>query len=74
MGERRMKITALYDGDGHILAAVVDNGEYDIPRPVAGEGQKSGTFEVPQSAETLSLEQICTTFRVDPTSNRLTTG
>ena len=75
MGERRVKITAAYDSDGRILAAIIDEG-YEGPRPVPGEGIQVGTFDVGTSdvsadVNSLSLEEICTTFRIDPESQGL---
>jgi hypothetical protein len=67
-----MKITAVYDNDGRILAAVMDDGKYDGPRPVPAEGMQGGTFDLPASANSLGLEEICTTFRVDAKSKSLT--
>ena len=70
-----MKITALYDADGLILAAVESTGRYDHPVPVASEGTEVGTFEVPtepteEGAES-RLEEICLSHRVDVGSQRL---
>jgi hypothetical protein len=66
-----MKITAVYDGEGRILGAVIDDGKYDSPRPVPTEGMQLGTFDVPASVSSLALDEICTTFRVDPKSMSL---
>lgn len=60
-----MKITAIYDSAGVIIAAVIDDGKYDSPRPVPTAGTQVGTFEVPESARSLALDEICTTHRVD---------
>ena len=68
-----MKITALYNADGIILAAVVIDGRYDgpLPVPVASEGTEVGTFDVPSSATESRLDEICKVFRVDTRSKRL---
>lgn len=66
-----MKITALYNANGVILAAVEHTGRYDHPVPVASEGNKVGTFDVPPSAAKSRLDEICTSFRVDVGSQRL---
>jgi hypothetical protein len=68
-----MKITALYDKQGVILAAVPLDDRYDGPVlvPVASDGNKVGTFEVPVSAGESRLDKICTLFRVDARSQRL---
>ena len=67
-----MKITALYDSEGIILAGVVDDGRYDLPRPKPQDGQQVGTFDVPPTFAALALDEICTTFRVDTRSMGLT--
>jgi hypothetical protein len=66
-----MKITVLYDSDGVIIAGAPHTGNYDDPVPVASDGTKAGTFDVPRSAVELRLDEICTSFRVDPTSQQL---
>ena len=71
MGERRMKITAVYDKDGRIVAAVADDGRYDGPRPVPSNGMRAGSFEVPSDLHARSLDEICTSMRVDAAANRL---
>jgi hypothetical protein len=73
-----MKITAVYDNEGTILAAVIDDGRYDLPRPVPMDGQQGGTFDLPPATQAAasvtapSLADICTTFKVDPKSMSLT--
>lgn len=69
-----MKISAVYDNDGRILMGIIDDGKYDSPRPVPDKKTYGGTFEVPATDDKLSLEEICTTFRVDRTANRLMRG
>ena len=67
-----MKLIALYDADGRILAAAgVTEGDTPGPVPVAGEGTEVGTFDVPESASELRLDEICTRHRVDSQSKRL---
>ncbi|MBO4209990.1 hypothetical protein [Micromonospora echinofusca] len=66
-----MRITAVYDADGVILAAVVDTGQDDHPVPVASEGTEVGTFDVPRHAAGSRLDEICTSYRVDPGSRSL---
>lgn len=69
-----MKIIAAYDSEGRILAAMIDEG-YEGPRPVSDEGIQVGTFDVDtldMSADnSLGLEEICTTFRIDSKSQAL---
>ncbi|MFH8614534.1 hypothetical protein ACH4E8_05565 [Streptomyces sp. NPDC017979] len=70
-----MRLTALYDADGKILAAVEDTGRYDHPVPVATEaGTAVGTFDVPEAASESSLYEICTMLRVDAGAARLVTS
>jgi hypothetical protein len=66
-----MKLTILYDPAGVIIAAAPHTGKYDAPVPVASGENKVGTFDVPQSAVELGLEEICMSFRVDDASKRL---
>jgi hypothetical protein len=66
-----MKITALYDADGLILAAVESTGRYDHPVPVASEGAEVRTFDVPREAAESRLDEICLSHRVDVGSQRL---
>jgi hypothetical protein len=69
-----MRIIALYNAEGLILAAVAIDGQYHGPVPVASEGTKVDMFDVPASGEgasELRLDEICTNFRVDVGSRRL---
>ena len=66
-----MKITAVFDKDGRILAGVIDDEKYDGPRPMPTEGTQAGTFDVPASDNALGLEEICKSFRVDAKSKSL---
>ena len=67
-----MKIIAVYDSSGSILAAVVDDGKPDMPRPVPDHGtQKVGTFRIPESISSLPIEQICTTYRINSSTGTL---
>lgn len=66
-----MKLAAVYDNDGRILAGIIDDGRYDRPRPLSDDKTQGGIFEVPQAADQLSLAEICTTYRVDPGSKQL---
>jgi hypothetical protein len=71
MGDRCMKITAVYDEDGRIVAAVVDDGRDDSPRPVPRDGMRIGSFEVPSALHDRPLDEICTSMRVDTVACRL---
>jgi hypothetical protein len=69
-----MKIIALHDEKGAILAAVeVDSASSGgpVPVPVAAPGTSVDTFDVPASVHGYSLEEVCTQFRVDVGSKRL---
>lgn len=67
-----MKITALYDENGTILAAAVHTGRYDDPVPVASTpGTKVATFDVPAEAAHSRLDEICLSHQVDVGAQRL---
>lgn len=60
-----MKIATVYDNDGRILAAVMDDGTYDGPRPVADRKSHAGVFDLPATEAKLTLAEICTRYRID---------
>ncbi len=66
-----MRINAVFDADGRILAASVAGGDYDGPMPVASEDQQTATLEVPEDFGDSTLEEVCLGMRVDPSGNRL---
>jgi hypothetical protein len=66
-----MRICALRNAEGLILAAVAVDGQYNGPIPVASEGAKVGMFDAPASPSELRLDEIATNFRVDVGSQRL---
>ena len=66
-----MKITALYNQSGKILAAAVVRDDMKGPVPVASKGSKVGTFEVPLALRELELHQLCLGHRIDTRGNRL---
>jgi hypothetical protein len=68
-----MKILALYNAEGHILAAVVDDGHHKGTklRPVAPPGATLGTFEVPEQARHNTLSEICANHKIDVGGKRL---
>lgn len=66
-----MRITALYNDEGVILAAAAIDGSYRGPVPVASEGTEVGLFDVPESVTDLRLDEICSGFRVDAVGKRL---
>lgn len=73
-----MRVTAVYDAEGLIMAAVVTEQGYDGPLPVAGADQAVGVFDVPNQDESpleddgRALEAVCLGHRVDVTSKTLT--
>jgi hypothetical protein len=65
MGDWRMKLFALYDGDGNIVAAVEAGEDYGGPRPTATEpGHRTDTFEVPDKHRGKALDEVCRALRV----------
>ncbi|HEV7562595.1 MAG TPA: hypothetical protein VGO24_03755 [Solirubrobacterales bacterium] len=69
-----MRIAALYDAHGRILAAAPIDEERGGPVPVATEGTEVHTFEVPENAARMRLDEICTSFRVDVGARQLRDG
>jgi hypothetical protein len=69
-----MKIATVYDDNGRILMAIIDDGKNDSPRPIPDRRTHGGTFEVPSALEAASLEEICTMCLVDRDTNRLMTS
>jgi hypothetical protein len=67
-----MKLEAVHEADGVIVAAIafVDD-DVPRPRPVAGDGQSVGVFEIPEQHTDTPLDVLCTTLRVDPRSGTL---
>jgi len=64
-----MRITALYDRDGVILAAVEVDADYAGPLPVATEdGTEVATFDVPDDRREQALDEICLGVRVSARS------
>jgi hypothetical protein len=66
-----MKLIALHNESGKIVAAVRVSYDYQGPVPVAGEKTRVVTVDVPQGHEKLDLATICTRFRVDPQTSEL---
>ncbi len=66
-----MRVTAVYDAEGLILAAVITEEGYNGPLPVSAAGQAVGVFDVPSQSDSLlegdsrQLEAICLGHRVD---------
>jgi len=71
-----MKITALYNSRGAILAAAPVDDAYSGPGrrgpvPVAARGAKVGVFDVPESLTKRPLDEVCRSLKVDVRSKRL---
>jgi len=71
-----MKITALYNSRGAILAAAPVDDAYSGPGrrgpvPVAARGAKVGVFDVPESLTKRPLDEVCRSLKVDVRSRRL---
>ena len=69
----KVGILALYNAEGHILAAVIDDDHHKGPklRPVAPPGATLGTFEVPERARHYTLSEICANHKMDVGGKRL---
>ncbi|MET0305389.1 MAG: hypothetical protein ABW196_04065 [Solirubrobacterales bacterium] len=66
-----MRIAALYDAHGRILAAAEVDDEHGGPMPVPSEGTEVDTFDVPENGARLRLDEICTGYRVDVGAKQL---
>ena len=62
-----MKIEAVHDATGVIVAAIAFANDDDSPRPrpLADDGQAVGVFDVPDEHANTPLDVLCTTLRVD---------
>jgi hypothetical protein len=61
-----MKIEALHDADGVIVAAIgFEDDESPRPHPVAADGQSVGVFDIPEEHSDTPLDILCTTLRAD---------
>ena len=61
-----MRIQALYDRDGAIIAAATIGDDYDGPVPASAEGAEMAQLDVPDDMATNALDEICRRMRVDP--------
>jgi hypothetical protein len=66
-----MKLIALHDESGKILAAARFTDDYKGPVPAAGEGTSVVEVDVPQAHAKLDLAAICTRLRVDTRTSKL---
>lgn len=71
-----MKILAVHNAEGRILAAVAVDTGYRGPVPVASDGDRVGVFDIPAShvrasPSELRLDEIAANFRVDASAQRL---
>ncbi len=67
-----MKLIALHDAEGRILAAYRHSAEYTGPVPVASEGTTLAQVEIPEAHHGLALDAICRGFRIHPETKLLT--
>ena len=67
-----MKITALYDEAGVIIAAAAADPDYRGPVPSSAEGCEVAELEVPDHMADRGLEAICAHMRVDRQQRCLT--
>ena len=67
-----MKIIALHNKRGQILAAVHLTPNYKGPRPVASKDTSVAELDVPQQHAAIGLVEICKRLQVDIKSNKLT--
>lgn len=66
-----MRIEAVYDGDGTIVAAIAFDGDEPHPRPQPGEGQAVGVFDLPADQADRPLDEVCRTMVVDARAGAL---
>jgi hypothetical protein len=66
-----MRLTALYDQQGSIVAAALHEAGENGPRPVPTRGLHVHEFEIPESHRSLRLDEMCRGLRVDVSSKRL---
>lgn len=66
-----MKLVALHDKSGKILAAARISYSYRGPVPVAGKNTRVAIVDVPQAHCSLDLAAICAQLRVDPRTSAL---
>ena len=60
-----MKIAALHDSKGRILAAVHLTPNYKGPVPVAGKGSKYMEVDVPDHHAKAGLLAVCQNFKIN---------
>src|SRR3954453_4124010 len=69
-----MKIHALYDDDGRIMAAVpvvtTAKAATPTPQPVPRRGQRVGVFPLPKGCEHLSFPEACAQLMVKAVGQR----
>jgi hypothetical protein len=66
-----MKIAALHDSKGRILAAVHLTPNYNGPVPVRAKGAKYIELSVPEEHAKSGLAHVCQNFRVHPKTRQL---
>jgi len=66
-----MKLIALHDQSGKILAAVRVSDYYEGPIPVAARGARVLKVDLPKAHAKLDLAALCTRLRVDKRTHEL---
>jgi hypothetical protein len=66
-----MKLIALHDKSGKILAAVRHRADYDGPVPIAGKGTTVTKVEISKEHANLDLATLCQRFRFDARTSKL---
>jgi len=66
-----MKLVALHDKRGKIVAAARVTDDHKGPLPVAGKGHTLVKLEIPQEHAKLDLVSMCTKLRVDARTSKL---
>jgi len=69
-----MKLEAVFDADGVILAAIAyePRDTHPRPRPMAAEGMSVADFDIPEEHADTPLDVLCSRMRIDARSGRLT--
>ncbi len=66
-----MKLIALHDDVGKIVAAARLTDNYKGPVPVAGKGTSVVKVDVPEAHAKLDIATICTRLRIDTRTYKL---
>lgn len=66
-----MKLEAVFDAKGTIVAAILFEGDESRPRPVPSKGQSVGVFDVPERCAKIPLRELCMSMRIDRKGGQL---